>query len=266
MKRILQLVLFTSVALLACEEQIDWRFEDRIQDLIVVESVITNEFRPQLVKLSRPVQAPNEAPEPISGANISIRSGADNYILTENPVGSGLYYSDPFIAVTGKIYVLNISYNGKFYQAAAAQPPVEPLTELSIFAVSDSTYAINFIETGTEPNYVQHFLNWQSTEGCNPVKGCEAKVIFYDLKNIDVNKQFNADQEVVTFPFGTTVVRKKFSVSDGYQSYLRGILSETYWRGGLFDVYPANAITNLSDGAVGYFAASSVVSDTTIIR
>ena len=43
------------------------------------------------------------------------------------------------------------------------------------------------------------------------------------------------------------------------------MLSETEWRGGLFDVKRANVITNLSEGAVGFFAVSTVVTDTTTV-
>ncbi|MEQ8425482.1 MAG: hypothetical protein RIA63_12280, partial [Cyclobacteriaceae bacterium] len=68
-----------------------------------------------------------------------------------------------------------------------------------------------------------------------------------------------------TFPENAVVIRKKFSVSPGYQSFLRSILSETEWRGGVFDVQRANAATNLTEGAIGYFAVSTVVTDTTIV-
>jgi hypothetical protein len=42
-------------------------------------------------------------------------------------------------------------------------------------------------------------------------------------------------------------------------------MAETEWRGGLFDVQPGNVRTNLSEGAVGYFAVSQVAADSTII-
>jgi hypothetical protein len=43
------------------------------------------------------------------------------------------------------------------------------------------------------------------------------------------------------------------------------VLSETEWRGGAFDVQRENVPTNLSKGAIGFFAVSTVLSDTTII-
>ena len=266
MKSLRYILLLISIALISCEERIDWNFGNTQSELIIVEAVITNENIQQLVKLSRPYSQQNMQPSPISGASVVIRSNSEFYQLAENPIGSGQYYSVPFIAVTGKIYELVIDHDSRRYTALATQPPVEPLPDLEIYAASDSTYAINFRESGTEPNYIQHFIDWQNTENCNSADTCLAKVIYYDLKNIDVNKQFSENKEVVTFPPGATIIRKKYSVSSAYREYLRGILSETYWRGGLFDVFPANATTNLSDGAIGFFAASSVVSDTTVVQ
>ncbi len=43
------------------------------------------------------------------------------------------------------------------------------------------------------------------------------------------------------------------------------MLSETDWRGGVFDVLPGNARTNLSEGAVGFFTAADVIRDTVLI-
>ena len=44
------------------------------------------------------------------------------------------------------------------------------------------------------------------------------------------------------------------------------MLSETDWRGGVFDVLPGNARTNLSEGALGYFTAAEVIRDTVVVQ
>ena len=81
-----------------------------------------------------------------------------------------------------------------------------------------------------------------------------------------MNRFFSPDRERVRFPPGTVVIREKESVSGKYEEYLRGVLSETDWRGGVFDVLPGNARTNLSEGALGYFTAAEVIRDTVVIR
>ncbi|HEY0772396.1 MAG TPA: hypothetical protein VGD31_18880, partial [Sphingobacteriaceae bacterium] len=68
------------------------------------------------------------------------------------------------------------------------------------------------------------------------------------------------------FPSRSTVIRRKFSVSDRYRAYLRSMLSETEWRGSVFDVQRDNAPTNFTPGAIGFFAVSTVVADTLKIQ
>jgi hypothetical protein len=89
----------------------------------------------------------------------------------------------------------------------------------------------------------------------------------YYLNTIDVNQLYNIPEtQEVCFPKGTRIIRKKYSLTPEYQEFLRTLLTETSWRGGLFDVESGNVMTNLSNGAVGYFSASTVVSDTITVR
>ncbi len=258
--------LISFILLTGCEEQFDLPLANTDSDLLVVEAVLTNEYKQHLIKLTRPYTAQNLTPEPVKGAFAVILTDTDTIVATENPPGSGLYYTDSMQAVVEKIYVLVIQYRSNFYFAYAIQPPGEPFEQpLSTSLVAEGIYTIDFRESGSQSNYIKYSLDWQSVGGCAEPVDCKAKQIYYDLKNIDVNKQFKPDQERVDFPLGTEVIRKKYSVSDRYREYLRGMLSETAWRGGVFDVFPANAATNLSDGAVGFFAVSTVVMDTIII-
>ena len=75
-----------------------------------------------------------------------------------------------------------------------------------------------------------------------------ALIYHYTLNSVDVNRIFCPDREHVRFPPGTIVYREKESVSRAYEEFLRGMLSETDWRGGVFDVLPGNARTNLVKG------------------
>jgi Domain of unknown function (DUF4249) len=259
-------ISFLIIAMLAgCEEQFNWDLADKEADLVVVEAVLTNENKNHLIKLTKPYLDQNQSPKPINAAFVAVLTDTDTIIATETPSNSGLYYTEKMQAVVGKVYVLAIGYNGKIFYAFAGQPPGEPLEPLLKKEVSEGLYTLDFRETGDNANYIKYFLDWQSVGNCADSLDCQAKQIYYDLKNIDVNKQFKPTQERVDFPAGTVIIRRKFSVSPKYREYLRGMLSETSWRGGLFDSFPANAATNLSEGAVGFFAVSTVISDTTII-
>jgi len=251
--------------LFSCQEQVDWELSPRSTELIVVDGIFTNERINHLVKISRTNLNSNDGWTPVSGAVVAITDGADLRVLTEFPAGSGFYYTASNVqAVFGKTYALIIQWEGQAYFGGDRAEPVEPLGPLNYGPAGD-LYTLHFPE-GNGPSMTKYFMSWEQTNYCQ-VSGtiCFAKVVDYDLKTIDVNELFKPDKEKVLFPAGTVVLRKKYSVSNSYRNYLRGLLSETEWRGGQFDVARGNVVTNMSEGAIGYFAVSMAVTDTTSI-
>jgi len=83
---------------------------------------------------------------------------------------------------------------------------------------------------------------------------------FYTLNTVDANELFAPAKEAVYFPKGTKISMKKYSLTDEHAEFMRSMLFETEWTGGLFDANHANVKTNLSEGALGFFGACSVYS------
>lgn len=251
---------------LSCQEKIDWPLSPQEQDVLVVEGLFTNEKRNHLVRLSHPYPNINGDPQPASGAVMAIYNEDSLHYLIEFPVGSGFYYTDSIQAAINRPYALFINYEGEEYTGVDIQVPVEPLQGPAFVQAQEGLYALNLSSQGSNPNYVKNLVSWAQTPQCESANDvCVAKVINYDIKTIDINNLFKPDKINITFPSGTLIVRQKFSVSGGYQAFLRAMLSETEWRGGWFDVERANTLSNMSNGAVGYFALSTVVADTTIV-
>jgi hypothetical protein len=267
MKYIRYIAILTWSFLIGCEEPYDFPITPVTDDLLVVEGVFTNQIQNHLVRLTKTYNDINGTPIPASGATVAIFDADSAHFLTESPAGSGLYYSDSIAAVINKAYGLYIAYDGKEYTGFDIQVPVEPLEGPAYVQVETDQYALNLSTQGSNPNYVRNFVSWGQTSQCESVNDvCLAKVVNYDIKTIDVNEIFKPEKVNITFPAGTIIIRQKFSVSGGYQAFLRAMLSETEWRGGVFDVERANTLSNMSEGAIGYFALSSVVSDTTLVQ
>ncbi len=250
---------------MACQEvPIDFPLQSQNLTVLVVEGILTNERINHRIKLSHPYPSLNGTSKPASGAVVSVSDGTNSAILTEFPVGSGEYFTPPARAVFGRTYTLSIQYQGKTYFAKDSSVPVEPLQALDYKKIND-LYALNLYEAGQGPNFVDHQITWKNTPACITSTKCEGRVVYYDLKTIDVNENFKPDKAEFNFPVNAVVVRRKYSVSPAYKAFLRTVLSETEWRGGVFDVQRANADTNLSNGAIGFFAVSTMVSDTTMV-
>lgn len=258
-------VFIIAFMFVGCEEKVDVTVASHDMGLLVVESVFTNELKNQQVKLSLPYLQSNGDPAPAVGALVIVFEDSTAIPLTEFPVGSGTYYTPERRAVSGKLYTLVIRYDDKIFFAQDHAVPVQPLTPLRV-STNEDEYSLILNQTGEDPYYIEHAIYWENTQACTSGASCDARVVFYDLKTIDVNEIFKPDKAAFTFPQGSVVVRKKYSVSPAYRDFLRSMLSETEWRGGVFDVERSNATTNLSAGAVGFFAVCTVVSDTTVVR
>ena len=146
---------------------------------------------------------------------------------------------------------------------------VTPITFPSYYQVSEnpSLYELRF--TGSDaPSMMKLEMDWSHLPAYDTLSDERNHAVIYgyyfDALTVDVNELFSPAQDRVFFPPGTRVTITKESLSDGYAEYLRGMLSETAWNGGLFDVKPGDPFTNLSRGALGYFAATSVLRDSVI--
>lgn len=251
---ILYLLLCTS--LIACEEATNFSLTTEDSNLVVVEGILTNENINHRIKLTRPYKTQNETPEAIAGAVVTLNDESASYILAELPAGSGEYYTPQMRAVTGRVYTLTIAYNEKEYTAQDSAVPVEALDAIQYKKAGDR-YEFVFAPSGQDPNFIEYTIVENNTAA--------GRLVYYDLKTLDVNEIYKPDKEDFTFPAEAMVIRKKYSVSTTYRAFLRSMLSETEWRGGVFDVQRDNVSTNLSEGAVGFFAVSTVVADTAVI-
>ena len=262
--RIRLIIVVLLVVFTACEEKIDLPLQTQNLNTIVVEGILTNEKINHKIRLSRPYGKQNEEPAPVSGAVVSITDGSSSVLLVESPVGSGEYYTPVVRAVFGRTYTLSIQFGGKVYVAQDSSVPVEPLSALDYRKVNE-LYTLNLNNSGQDANFIDHHISWSNTSTCTAGSPCDGRVVFYDLKTIDVNEIFKPRKEDFNFPANSIVIRRKYSVSPAYKAFLRSMLSETEWRGAVFDVQRADVTTNLSNGAIGFFAVSTVVSDTTVV-
>ncbi len=255
-------LLFAGIS--ACEEKIGWELEPAEQMMLVVEGSITNQKKAHEVRLSTPAWEISGQPEAVSGAAVSISDGDEIFPLTENPVGSGRYFTSPDVqGVVGKDYRLEISVQDYTFSATARMEAVTPFQTIYPYKVSsDPDLYQLFIADSREPAIVKMELDWSTVAGYDtlPDNRNHAVIYHYSLSSIDVNELFPSRTGQVRFPPGTVYVAEKMSVSADYEDYLRGMLSETTWNGGVFDVKPGNPESNLTAGATGYFNASTVIS------
>ncbi|MEA1886509.1 MAG: DUF4249 family protein [Bacteroidota bacterium] len=245
----------------ACEEPVSWELDEPITPRLAVEGMLTNKPGLNYVMLSLPVRNPNRTPQPVSNATVVIIDGDNYHFLTEDQNEAGLYIPEPTLhGLINRVYWLYIAIGEYEFTAGAYMVPVSPLQKLIFYEdqAKPGYYRIYHRESSA-PSYTEYRVEWQDQS-----TGHLQESLFYSytLSTIDVSQFFKPGSEVLSFPSNARVIRTRYSLSPDHERYLRSLLSETDWRGGWFDVMHGNLHTNLNNGAVGFFAASSVVRDT----
>ena len=258
------IVSFLAGLFFSCEKEIERPLSNKEFNTIVIESILTNEYKYQKVILSLPSATQNQMRSPVSSATVSISSGDQEIQFTESSTEKGSYYSnEKFAASISKTYQLQINANGTNYNASTSIIAVSNYNPIDIKAISDSSYKLNSPTSSYNPSEQAMFeldLSWFADSLV------QIKTYRYQLNTLDVSIVFSPEEENIIFPKGTMIIGKKYSLTDDYAAYIRAMLAETHWQGGLFDDEKADLPTNISNGGLGYFTACSVVVDTLIVE
>lgn len=266
--------LVIAFTLSGCEAKTDWPLQTAIQDFIVVDATITDEIKIQTIHLSHPLDHLNDIPVPVKDAAINITLPEAVYRFHESPENPGTYVSDiEFAGKKNKIHSLLITIGSKVYSAKAKMDPggVIPPLNYALDKVTRLYHITKVYNNGFNPERPAMFeilLDWSQVPGYRDADPglCKSRLLYYVLPTLDVSQVFAPAVEKVNFPSGTKIVEKRYSLTPEHAEFIRELLSETTWQGGLFNSAPANIPTNLSQGAVGYFGACAVTSRTEVAK
>jgi len=269
MKKIFYISIFSLFILSSCTEVIDFDLNSSMPRL-VVEGSITNETKAHIIKLTKSSSYYySETPPVVSGADVQISDGTNTYVLTESPIGSGVYKTaDNVAGEVNKTYTLTIISEGQTYTATSTLAPVAPIDSIHVaqlfetipFGNIDSSYTLSLFAqepAGNEPDY--YF--WKYSINNIPQTDTLRRIVFQDDAIFNGNQIndipiFHIFQNNLTI--GDTVTLYQYSTDKNYIDFIMGYMYETDWRGSPFDGPPANPPSNLTNGAIGYFYASDV--------
>jgi len=251
--------------ILSCEELTNKDFKDSPTAKLVVDALITNKDGESYVKLSLPTTKPNKVPQAVSDALVLVTDGTSTEIITEDQFQPGLYKpSAGKIGVSGKIYMIYIQAGDFIDSAYTYLLPVTPLGEFK--TQEDGANPGHFFISGENSDNSSMIRYTVIPPGCNLADSCSVEFSEFKLSSFDIPQIFSPNKDATSFPIGSTVIRKKYSINPEYESYIRAMLSETEWRGGLFDVQTGNPKGNFGENTLGFFAGCSLVMDTVVIE
>jgi hypothetical protein len=249
----------------ACVKEADWSVPEDGNNYIVVDGIITSEAKTQSLYIHNNKTGLNDVTIPISGAVVIISNEDATYQLYEDAEEAGKYITDSIVAAQlDKSYSLLILYQENIFSAQAYMVTGKTFPELSYKKnEDDELYSIDYVASSFEtedPAMWEILVDWSLVPGYengNP-DDCMKKMLFYTLPTLDVSQVFAPALEQISFPIGTKIDQRRYSLTQEHAAFIRSLLLETSWQGGVFPSDPANVSTNLSEGALGFFGVCAV--------
>ncbi|MEI6898359.1 MAG: DUF4249 family protein [Bacteroidota bacterium] len=266
MKKIVPLLLFL-LPLTGCVKKTDWPVFGNDPSLIIVDAVLTDEKDIQTIRLTHTTTNLNGIPAPITGADVHISNEDSTWHFTESPANSGRYKTNnAFLAQTGKNYTLFISVQNKIYTAKANMLEGATFKELQyVKNTGNSLYHVDWVANAYSAEKAAQWellFDWSMVPGYQQADSASthARMLFYTLPTLDVSEIFAPEMEQISFPVGTNITERRYSLTPQHAEFVRELMLETQWAGGYFNVASANVTTNLSSGAKGFFGLCAVTS------
>lgn len=253
----------------ACTKEIDIDLEEGDRRL-VVDAWFTSNPQVHEIRLTQTSDYFSQEAAPlVSGASVSITGGGDVWAFNE--VEPGLYQSAPNAhAKLGHTYTLDITYDGQNYQASDYCDTVPNLDQMALWYEDDGDDQwYNILIWTTELAGYGHWYCWRVLHNGEYMKDTLSEIYFdsdeylgdgltfeaYPIEWVDAN-------DVVS---GDTITLEQHNISKQTYDAFNAILTETEWKGGIFDSPPANVPSNISNNGLGVFVVSSVTTMDAIV-
>jgi hypothetical protein len=244
----LLIAFFVSCILTSCEKVIDLDLKTSSSQ-IVIQGNVYDSPGPYTVSVFKSVDfdVPNVYPA-VSGARVTISDDAGNSeTLTEKT--PGYYFTSSLQGVPGRTYTLTVQAEDKVYTSSSTMP--KGVTIDSLYSKSSpfpglKQFGFNFSDPAQEKNFYRllDFIGHKPRE------------------SFTVGSDFGVDGKVVE---NVLVYRKeKLKTGDTLTLVLESIDEKVYeyFKTANYSKResssPANPISNISNGALGYFSASAV--------
>ncbi len=238
---------------------------------IVVEGIVTDQAQPDTVYVTKSGDyfTPSLDFPPVSHALVRIANDAGS-VDTLKEVMPGEYVTNAAIGVPGRTYTLHVDAEGESYEAVSSMPPVVAL---------DSLYVLPRREFDGDRGYDIYLLFKDPPEVANYYRidftvspPLPPDSIGGRRFRLYTDKLTNGNQEVVRIRVGRSVVAgdtvqiSLLSIDKAAYDYFRTVNDILSSDRSATSLSPANPNTNLTNNALGYFAAYSSSTKSIVLK
>lgn len=257
-------VITASLFLSSCSEEVITVDLNNAHPHVVIEGTIAEGAGPHTVRITK--TADYYKP----GANPAVSEAM--VVITDNEGGSetlaetdaGLYVTSALEGIPGRTYSLTVTCEGRTYTSVSTMPPPAVIDSLA-FEIEDRGEDVYIVHTFFKDTLdVEEFYRFRIY-----IDGVQSDdyLTYHDTltDGNDIDYEYWLDDPV---PAGTAIVVEMLSIDKPVHRFFRSlseiVISED-GSGMIMAGTPGNPETNITGGALGYFSAYSLVSDTLII-
>ncbi|MFC1551886.1 DUF4249 domain-containing protein [Candidatus Latescibacterota bacterium] len=268
-------VLLT-VLVSSCSEEVITLDLKGVEPKIVIEGILTDQGEPCTVKISKSgdFYDPGEYP-PVTGAKVTLLDSEGNLeTLAENAENEpGLYRGESLLGVEGRTYTLIVETGGETFEAVSTLMNAVEIDSLTYYFEDDPDTYIEEYED-MEEGYVFscHFTYPDIEDNYYRIKLTHNGELLHDIFMVsdwyESGDNVEYDFSAYIFEENDTMNVELLSIDKAaaeYFSTLNAVMLSSNTGPG-FSAIPDNPITNISNGALGYFAAYSVRTKTVVFK
>jgi hypothetical protein len=256
-------IILFAAALSSCEKAIDLKLKDTTPQY-VVEGVLTDEAGGCKVLLSQTKNfTDNNDFNGISGATVTIADDNNNvYPLTAT--STGIYQNSTLKGTPGHTYQLSVSIDGKTFTSSCLMHPAVPLD--SIYLVKDALInnkdgtprkyvTVQYHDPAATKNYYR-FVQYVNNRKEESILLDDDEFTNGQEVNTRLNFSNDNDNPARDIRPGNQVTIEMMSIDQAVYKYFYSLTNSANGDGN--NAAPANPLTNIKGGALGYFSVHTV--------
>jgi hypothetical protein len=251
------LLILVSICLCSCKKEVNLNLDDAGPH-IVIQGEITDVAGPYIVKINQSVSFKSENTFPaVSGASIKI-SDNEGHTDSLTETSPGVYFTQSLQGKPGNTYTMTVKVLDSLYTAASTMPfPVNfdsiTFRQNGAFGNDQITAVPNF----QDPPDVKNFYLFN--EYLNGLLLTKDIFVFDDRLSDGKYITRGLRNSTETLHEGDSLEIRMYCIDEPIFNYFNQ-LDESGGGGGAFNAAasPANPVSNISSGALGYFSAHTL--------
>ncbi len=265
------IIITVLVIITSCEKVVEIDL-NKAENQLVIEAIISKDSVCILSLTKTSTYYSQIEPDYVEDAEVSVSDGASSELLSYTE--KGIYRGNTVIGTPDKLYSISISLNGEEYAATSYLSASTVISNVD-FSISEEQSQLNpfgdrvvsinctFNDNINEDNY--YLIRFSEEDGSLIERYYLLTESESNSGTLEYNNGIIRFSESIFYE-GNYIEVQVFSVDENIYNYFLQLTDILFWKRRIMPPTPYNPESNLSNGALGYFAAWSFDSEILILE